>query len=312
MKEYNQGDTYEEFTDDNGLPLEYEEGNEDTEAKITTLWGLPIKVVVLGGVAIFAVLLLLLLFSLRKKPEQVDPVENFQAVTIPEQTVVDTATPTSTEGMVWDVALGQYVPESSLVTEEVEVDLSSLSTEEQLTLRKLGYTGDEIAAAINAGFDVTELVEHAKALHDEESKESLKRMSDASSEEFRYLLQYSYFGQPGYEFINHSNDYFGTYEYFMDSYVVNADYVKCPTYGSQLQLKCRVAEDLEVFFVVGPERFAELPETGNIVLKITYTQYGENMYVTGIEETDGTLQSIDSSSVTREDLSVKAEDDADN
>lgn len=312
MKEYNQGETYEEYTDENGLPLELEEGSEDTEAKITTIWNLPIKVVVLGGVAILAIVLLLLVFSLRKKPDSGNSTEQFQPTTMPEDTFVSQPVE-DTSDMVWDFATGQYVPADQQQQEVVEeVDLSSLSTEEQLTLRKLGYTGDEIATALKAGFNTEELVEHAKELHDAESSESLKRMSDSASEEFRYLLEYSYFGQPGYEFVNHSNDYFGTFDYYIDSYVVNADYVKCPTYGSQLQLKCRVAKDLEVFFIVTPERFASLPETGNIVLEITYTKYGENTYVTNIRETDGTLPSIDSSSVATEDLANKDAETATN
>lgn len=298
MREYNQGDTYEEYTE--GEASEGNEGNESTQLSITKLWGLPLKVAILGGVGILAVIILLLVFSFRKKPED-NFVQADQTLTEFEPAVTDPAVTESTEDMVWDFASGQYVPANNSQTEE-ELDLSSLSTEDQITLRKLGYTGDEIALALDAGFDTAALVEHAKELHDAESKESLKRMSDAASEEFRYLLEFSYFGQPGYEFVDHSNDYFGTYDYFMDSYIVNADYVKCPTYGSQLQLKCRVAEDLEVFYIVTPERFAELPDNGNIVLEVTYTKYGDNRYVTDVRETDGTLQSIDSSSITTAEL----------
>lgn len=308
MQEYNQGDTYEEYTDENGLPLEEAEGIEDTEAKITKLWGIPIKFVVLGGVGVFVIILLLLLFSLRDKPEESSPIDNFQSI----DTTVTPVQPVDTSDMVWDYATGQYVPADQVtqITTPAEVDLSSLSTEDQLTLRKLGYTGDEIATALEAGFDVQGLIDHAIELHDAEADEALRRMSDSASEEFRWIIEYSYFGQPGYEFISHADDYFGSYAYEHNSYVVNADYVKCPTYGSQLQLKCKVAEDLEVFYVVTPERFDSLPDNGNIVLEVSYTLYGENTYVTDIKEAEGTYDTIDSTDVTTQELKNSAESEA--
>lgn len=294
MKEYNQGDSYEEFTGDDGLPLEFVEGEEDTTAKIQQIWGIPIKYMVFGGVGLFIVLLGILLVSLRKPAaDPVDEVENWEQVEIPADNAL------SEDAYMPD---DSFMPDVPLEGSEPVVDLSELTSEEQLKLRKLGYTGDEIALALNNGFDVEGLIEHATELHDAEAKEALERMSDAASDEFRYLLEYSYFGQPGYEFVDYSTGEYGSYVYGIDSFVINADYVKCPTYGAQLQLKCRVAEDLEVFYIVTPERFAELPETGNIVLSVEYTTYGENIYVTNIFETDNTLDSIDSSNISTSEI----------
>ena len=293
MKEYNQGDSYEEFTGEDGLPLEFEEGEEDTNSKITQIWGIPIKFVVFGGVGIFVIILLMLILSLRKpSSDATDDVENWEPVDV------------TTDTTVTDVEVVNVVP----VDVEEEVDLSSISTEEQITLRKLGYTGDEIALALDNGFDVKGLIDAANELHDKESRESLIRMSDAASDEFRMITEYSYFGQPGYEFIDYSTGEYGSFVYGIDTYIINADYVKCPTYGSQLQLKCHVAKDLDIFYVVTPERFAELPQTGNIVLSVECTTYGEHVYVTDVFETDNTLESIDSSKITTDEIITENQD----
>ena len=304
MREYNQGDTYTEYAEDDE-ELEFDESGEDTDAKITKLWGMPLKVVVLGGVSALALVLMLFFFSTRKTES---PVDDFVAVDVPD--VSEYTEASSAESVevssdaVYDIETGTWIEAGSSSDSTTVVNIDDLSTEEQVTLRKLGYTGDEIKVALSNGFDVQGLIDAATALHDAEADEALRRMSDSASEEFRYIVENSYFGQPGWEFVSHADDMWGTFDYIHESYVVNADYVKCPTYGSQLQLKCKIAEDLEVFYIVTPERFASLPEYGNIVLNVEYTIYGENTYVTNITETDSTLDSIDSSNVTKEDLQV--------
>lgn len=302
MREYNQGDTYTEYEEDDELDLDYDESAEDVEAKVTTLWGMPLKTVILGGAVILCVLVGMLMFSTRKKE---DPTEEFVTVDVPATEEVITNEPEvitePEEQLVYDEVTQQWVPESELQT-EVVVTVDELSTEEQVTLRKLGYSGDEIKVALANGFDVQGLVDAATALHDSEASEALVRMSDSASEEFRWIVDNTYFSQEGWEFVSYEDALWGSYIYTHESFIVNADYVKCPTYGAQLQLKCHVTDDLDVFYIVTPERFASLPERGNIVLQIDYTIYGENLYVTNITETDNTLDSIDSSAITQTDL----------
>ena len=57
-------------------------------------------------------------------------------------------------------------------------------------------------------------------------------------------------------------------------------------------------------YVVTPERFAKLPQEGNIVLRVEYTVYGANTYVTDIHETDPTLDTIDSSASTMDEITA--------
>lgn len=320
-QEFNQGTEYEEdeFEED----VIEEEGAEDTEARITSFYGMPIRNVVIIGAIVLLVIIAVVVFATRKKggaddaaqPADTDAWLAEQGIT-PDNTTATTpvgdttATTPSTggtvmDGMVYNEATGLWEKADASATDDtVTAEPETATDEERLKLRAMGYSGDEIDIALSEGFSVDSLIESAQELYDEEAEEALVRMSDAASPEFKYIIKNSYFGQTGYEFVDISQADFGTYDYYKGSYVVNADYVKCPTYGAQLQLRCKVAQDLELFYVVSPERFAKLPQEGNIVLRVEYTVYGANTYVTDIHETDPTLDTIDSSASTMDEITA--------
>lgn len=320
MNVYEQGEDYVE--DDFEEDVE-SEAEEDTESKITSIYGIPIKTAIIGAAFVLVLILALVIFSTRRKSqkaeelnemlnsqpvqEEVQPVEPVTDTTVTDTPVADTSGASSGEAV--------FNPETGLwetpTSTDAPVVAETATDEERLKLRAMGYSGDEIDVALSEGFSVDALVADAQALYDEEADKALKRMSDSASEEFRYIIDNSYFSQVGYEFVSLQDEQFGTYEYSKGSYTVNADYVKCPTYGSQLQLKCRVAQDLWVFYIVTPERFAQLPQEGNIVLRVDFTVYGVNTYVTNVTETDPTLDTIDSSEITADEIDGTADDTAD-
>lgn len=191
-------------------------------------------------------------------------------------------------------ATGEWVLRGEPVSSVTVDDIGDDTTRK---LRGLGYTADEIEFARNNGFDVQALIDAAEQLRDEEAKAALHRMSsDALSPEFQYLLKATYMGQPGHDFISYDGAEFGTYDYSTVSVTINADFEKCPVYGLQLQLKCRIADDQYVWYQIDPTRFAQLPNSGNIVLQIDYVIYGEYFYVVGVRETNSTLSTVDASS----------------
>ncbi|MCM1219033.1 MAG: hypothetical protein NC548_31510 [Lachnospiraceae bacterium] len=311
-KVYNQGDEYdEEDYDEEDIA---DEGSEDTESKITALWGIPVKTFAIVGAALLVVVLAFVIFSTRRSKtpassDDIDPAILAEAndtytdtsSAVDNTSDYDSAPSDSTgndslDGMVYNHDTGLW--EEVAAADSGPVTPTDATSDEVLLLRRMGYTGDEIEFCLSEGFSVQELVDAAQELYDEEADEALKRMSDSASEEFRYIVDNTYFSQTGYEFVSLKDAPFGSYDYYQRNYTVNADYVKCPTYGSQLQLKCRVAQDLWVWYVVTPERWDSLPSEGNIVLRVNYTQYGVNMYVTSVTETDPTLDTIDSSSAT--------------
>lgn len=310
MQEYNQG---EEYLEDEDLDEEslMDEAEEDTEARITQLWGIPVPKFIMIAAVILLIVIALVIFATRKSggDSEEDSVSPEQQQELLDQLGGDTS---ASDAFCSEAAFGDT--ESAAAFGDAEATAAdafgdpeaepaapltpdTLSTEDNVKLRKLGYTGDEIDLALSEGFDVEALEQAAQKLYDDEATEAIHRMSNSASEEFRYIVDMSYFGQTGYEFVSHAEEHMGDYEFEQGSYTVNADYIKCPTYGAQLQLKCRITQDMWVFYVVTPMRFAELPQEGNIVLRVNYTQYGDLTYITGVSETDPTLKTIDSSQV---------------
>lgn len=204
-----------------------------------------------------------------------------------EYKVVGTFADTGTE--VYD-SYGNIIGYVTLNEEEtVEI------TPDTEILRKLGYTGDEIELALSNGASVDELVAAAEALRDEEAKEALIRMSDTASDEFKLITNDSIFCMPYQEFVPIGEESM-SYTNYSDYYIVNADYEKLPSYGLQLIIKCKIANGTYVFMTVEPTRWQTLPDTGNIVLGVTYILYGDNginnLYISKIEEVDITKLTV--------------------
>lgn len=307
MQEMNQGETYEEDVDTEEVTEEdYAEASEEEQLNrgVRSALGIDFKILVLIGAAAFIIVIVaIVIFTAgNKKDEDIilpDVVDNTSV--IPDtatgvdvtQDIPTTPTPTPTQtDKVWDDALGMWV---DAVPEPA--DVSDIGTEEIQKLRGLGYTGDEIDFAIQNGFDTQALIDAAQGLRDKEAEEALHRMSSSALEpEFKFILDATYMGQPGHDFVSYKNASIGSYEYDNVSITINADYEKCPVYGLQLQLKCKIADDQYVWYQIDPMRYAELPDSGNIVLRVDYVIYGDYFYVTDIVETNSTLNTIDASS----------------
>lgn len=337
-KVINQGEDYEEDLVDE----EYdEEGDEDTDAKLTSLFGIPIKFLILGGAVLLLLLIIVVVFALRdsgdddivlpentgevvqqdpntqvpQQPVTTDPNVQQQPVQQEESLLIwmDVAgnmvgiSGSSEEGSVVtldgnpvgkislsggtpvtsDTGVSAYIQAMSVAgfgeqTQQDELDIVT-------TLRKLGYTGDEIQAAQNAGADLNAMAEEAQKLRDEEAKEALVRMSDSASEEFLHMANYSVFSMPFIEFPETENSFDRIN--LPGSYIVNADYEKVDTYGNQLYIKLKIANGTYAFMSLDPLRWSEIPSSGNMVVKITYTLFGMKnttvqFYITDITEMD--------------------------
>ena len=339
-KVINQGEDYEEDLVDE----EYdEESDEDTDSKLSSLFGIPVKFLILGGAALLLVLIIVIVFALRGGGDEDDivmPDSGNEVVqpdasvdtNVPVQTPVQDQTqqpaaPT-TATMTWSDASGTVVGTTegdvaegvAVYKDGVQIGTFSFTSgtavtsdsgwsgfvvlsgqtptasgEQELdivtTLRKLGYTGDEIQAAQASGADLNAMADEARKLQDEAAKEALIRMSNSASEEFQYLLNYSIFNLPKIEFPQTEN----TFDRVMKdgNYIVNADYEKLDTYGNQLIVKLKIANNTYAFMVISPDRWSTLPDTGNMVVRINYTLFGMKntsieMYITSIEEIDVT------------------------
>lgn len=160
-------------------------------------------------------------------------------------------------------------------------------------MRAYGYTADEIDMAVQMGVTLQQLEDEAKAAQDVKAVEALKRMSDHGSKEFKRMKKYSIFAMPRVTFDNVKAS--SLRDDYDASYIVNADYEKCPTYGLQLFIKVKVANKTYAFMSVTPERWRSLPDTGNIVVQVSMRVYGSkhvNTYITDIVEVDTTHNTV--------------------
>lgn len=184
--------------------------------------------------------------------------------------------------------LQQDSSSSPAIGDYTSVSAGGYTAEQIETLKRLGYTGDEITAAARDSLDYEALVESAQALRDAEAADALIRMSDASSEEFQYLLYWGVFGFERREFTPRNNENISYNQ--PGSYLVNADYEKVDTYGLQLFLRVKIASNTYVYMQVDPSRWEVLPNSGNIVVRVNYVRYGTEeanaVYITSVVEQD--------------------------
>lgn len=350
-----QGEEYEE----DSVTEEYDdESGEDTDSKLTSLFGIPIKFLVVGAAVLLLLLIAAIVFMFRGSsgdedivmPEDtvqdapVDP--NAPAAPIDNTTTQPAQITTDADNatVLWLDAQGNIVGFTNGSAEGTEVTMNNqpigkLSfttgtavtgdngmsafidtngagvnfntqatevTDVVMELRKLGYTGDEIAAAQNSGADLNAMVESARALRDEEAKEALERMSDSASEEFQHIVNYSIFCLPEIEFPEVEN---APGRVIKDgNYTVNADYEKLDLRGNQLFIKLKIANETYAFMTTTPERWGNLPDTGNMVVRIDYTLYGMESSMIQFFIKDITELDVSQITVNPEDSATNLED----
>lgn len=347
-----QGEEYEE----DSVLEEYDgEGDEDTDSKLTSLFGIPIKFLIIGGAVLILILIGVIVFMFRgsssddivlpdaQVEQPITDVGMEAPSTTPTAPISDTSTSTEDTTNVWSDAQGSIAGFTEGTAEGTEVSLngevigtlsftsgtpvtndtgmsayintgvSAIGSDNtievndiNMELRKLGYTGDEIAAAQSSGADLNAMVESARALRDQEAKEALIRMSDSASEEFQYILNHSIYCLPEIEFPEVINAPGRTVQ--DNSYTVNADYEKLDLRGNQLFIKLKIANDTYAFMTTTPQRWAALPPTGNMVVRIDYVLYGMSdsalqFYIKDIQELD-----VSQITVNPEDSATNIED----
>lgn len=289
MDKMEQGETYNEVElGDDGLPADPEaEGAEDSEYVPDTIMGIPKNKVFMGVVVIILIIMLLCVFALRSKNKSND-VSN-------DTFEYDTSGDIIIEDFMSETYEDDYSYDESVPEEEVVLTVYDLSSEEQIRLRKAGYSADEINYALEHGFNVDDLVAAANELYDAAAKEALARMSNTAGAEYKNLMNSTYLGQKHQEFVDQSTVPEGTSVAYTTTQVINTDYTKCDTNGTQLFLKCKIGEGVYYWYQCTPQRWASLPQAGNIVLRFTFSVYGECLFVVDCTETDPTLDTIDSS-----------------
>lgn len=152
------------------------------------------------------------------------------------------------------------------MTEEYTDFVFEYTNQEKEALRLAGYTGREIEEFEFLEKDANTLVEKAAEDRKKQYEKEILPYFNAASDEFKELWENSWLGQADLVYDQDTTQYAYYYE------VMNVDYVKLPAKGHQLFIKFFLENGDAVFMTVTPERYLTLKDSGNIVIKVSYTQ----------------------------------------
>ena len=155
------------------------------------------------------------------------------------------------------------------------------TADEIANLRKVGYTGDEIESYEQQSMPASDLISQAEAEREAWVQEAVAPYFDTASEEWKNFMNTTWYGLPKVE--SYNPDPLSSQ---IINYTLNADYEKVESYGHQLFIKIYLnAEGDYAFMITTPDRYAELADSGNMVVNITYTQTGDGQkFITNIVE----------------------------
>lgn len=149
------------------------------------------------------------------------------------------------------------------------------------TLRKWGFTNNQMEIASRDGISAEAMVEQAKQERKEAQWEAMMEAADGASEAYQSLLRQTWLGQPPMDISGfNSTDVM----YATESYTENVDYEKVDPSGMQLWVKCFLKNGTTAFMQCPPARYNELDQSGNIVVQYTVVVAGESRIITQINE----------------------------
>lgn len=154
------------------------------------------------------------------------------------------------------------------------------SSDQIKNLRKWGYTGSEIEDASASGLDYDKLIDESVKQQKEAMKDTMSALNDTMSPEYKNLLNKTWLS--GEEINLDGVD--TTTVMNQDSRVENVDFEKCGAQGTQLFLKLHLDNGTAAFMCIDPQRYVELPDTGNIVVEIAWTDVNSAEIIVGIKE----------------------------
>lgn len=149
-------------------------------------------------------------------------------------------------------------------------------------LRKWGYTLNEMEIASRDGLSADTLVEAAKEARKQATWETMQSLMDSTSEDYQHLCATTWLGLPPIDVSGFNTETI----YLADQYTVNVDFEKIESRGTQLWLKCYLKDGNVVFLQVTPQRYNQLPDSGNIVISYSVIHEGDTYIVTEAREVE--------------------------
>lgn len=170
------------------------------------------------------------------------------------------------------------------------IDLSGLDVagnftdEDKKNLRASGYTGDEIEKFQSEGKTIDELTAEAKKEKEEYLQklyvELSTKVNNPASAEFKQLRSMTWLSG------NVATVPPKDVSYQVESLKENVDYIRIPARGVQLFLRLTLNDGNYAFMEVSPERYAQLRDSGNIVIAYDCLIYPNGKFVSNIREVE--------------------------
>lgn len=249
MSEQKQGATYEEEAPDQ--PITPPPGNSTNNSNKTKL------IAIIGAGALLVILLIIIVISIsvsssKKKAEEPPTEEELIA-----------------QGYMYNQE-GELVPPS-----EFNKPTFSYTEEEKVQLRQYGYTGNDIETNELAEIPAQQLID--QVIKDREALEA--QFASKASPAYQELLQQTWLGGESLKAPTDPTLIQGT-----TVNRANVDYVKIPPHGNQLFIRLNMPDGKRSFMCVSPVTYAQLNDSGNIVVDYTVVTFPDAEYITEITE----------------------------
>lgn len=172
-------------------------------------------------------------------------------------------------------------------TDDTHLEESGFTDTDKSSLRGAGYTGTEIEQFEKDGELVDDLLLRAKVEKDRFLQSRYKELDaearkTEASDAYKELRDYTWLcGDP------QEITYDETESYSTDIETYNARYEKIPLRGNACLIKLYLDEDKgysPVFYNIHPERYAQLKDSGNMVINFDVVTYNGSKYICNIEE----------------------------
>lgn len=277
-----QGDTYDQNDVDavNDSINGPEHDNESSEATMKSEKFNGMNPTLVIGLIIAGVLLLLVLIMVIVKNNTGDASSD----------VSDDSLDVSAEALLQQAQQGTvidtYGTEVYEETPTTAVEPVEYSDTEAVTLRKYGYTADEIEFSREQGISYETMLEDAQLAQQEIAQQYVAGASDTGSAEYQRLINMTWLSGAPFHIEPAQPDEYGNMPIEYSAQTINADFVKCGEQGTQLYLKLDLGALGSAFMTVDPQRWVQLGDSGNIVVSVQMCSYNGVNVITDVFEID--------------------------
>lgn len=169
----------------------------------------------------------------------------------------------------------EIISGEQVIVEEV----FAYTAEEIEDLRLAGYTGVEIDDFEFEEIDAQSLIKSAEEARKAKYEAEIVPYLNSASDEFKYLESNTWVGLEKFDIPDDKENW----QYYIETY--NVDYQKVAAAGMQCFIKFYLPDGNVGFFMMSPDRYVSLADSGNMVIRVKYCAMSNGINViTNVEE----------------------------